>query len=84
MIADFENVFSGDETKTGMSGLQIVDCLSHIAFGSEYQGTEAVIVVIYLKGRGFLSVEVGVGHNPDANRLHPANFNQSFEDFIVF
>lgn len=37
LVANFENVVTRHESKARMGGLKVVDRLSHVAFGREYQ-----------------------------------------------
>lgn len=43
LVADLVHVLGGDEAETGMCRLEIVDRLTHIAFGSEDEGLKALI-----------------------------------------
>ena len=45
-IHDAEDVIAGDEAEARPCGLQIVDCLAHVAFGAEDQGGDAVFGVL--------------------------------------
>ena len=42
-VDDAEDVFAGDEAEAGVGGLQVVDCLAHVAFGAEDEGGDAVV-----------------------------------------
>ena len=44
-VDDAEDVFAADKTETGVSGLQVVDCLTHVAFGAEDEGGDSVFGV---------------------------------------
>ena len=42
-VDDAEDVFAGDEAEARVRGLEIVDCLAHVAFGAEDEGGDAVV-----------------------------------------
>lgn len=48
LVADFEDVVARDEAEARVCGLEVVDGLSHVAFGGEDECCEAVVVVFYL------------------------------------
>lgn len=48
LVAYFEDIFSIHISKTVMCGLQIVDCLSHIAIGCKYECFQTFIAVFDL------------------------------------
>jgi hypothetical protein len=50
LITDFEHVILRYETETGVGGLEVVDCLSHISLGCEYECGETFIVAFNLSG----------------------------------
>ena len=42
-VDDAEDVFAGYEAEAGVGGLEVVDCLAHVAFGTEDEGGDAVV-----------------------------------------
>lgn len=44
LVADLEDVVLRDEAEAGPCGLEVVDCLTHVALGGEYQRGEALVV----------------------------------------
>ena len=42
-VDDAEDVFAGYETETCEGGLEVVDCLAHIAFGAEDERGDAIV-----------------------------------------
>ena len=49
-VDDLEDVVAADETRTLVRALQIVDRLSHVPFGREDQGGDAVVRILHLLG----------------------------------
>lgn len=49
-VDDTEDVFAGDEAEAGVGGLQVVDCLAHVAFGAKDEGGDAVVGILDVFG----------------------------------
>jgi hypothetical protein len=63
-VDDFEDVVAVDEAEAGVGRLQVVDCLSHVAFGGEDERCEAVVGILYILGFADLqdaAHDLGVG-----------------------
>lgn len=46
-VDNAENIVSADEAKAGVGALKIVDGLTHITFGREYERSNAIVTVFY-------------------------------------
>lgn len=49
LIAHLEDIVWADEVETRVCGLQVVDCLSHVAFGRKDKSCKSFIRVRYLR-----------------------------------
>ena len=47
-VHDAEDVFTGHETEAGVSGLEIVNGLAHIAFSAENERRDAIVGIGYV------------------------------------
>ena len=82
-VDDAEDVFAGDEAEARVRGLEIVDCLAHVAFGAEDEGGDAVVGIGDVLGLADLEKaadDLGVGEAGVAE--DGAAGLDGFDDFV--
>ena len=82
-VDDAEDVFAGDEAEAGGGGLEIVDGLTHVAFGAEDEGGDAVVGILDIFGLADLEQaanDLGVGEAGVAE--DGAAGLDGFDDFV--
>ena len=62
LVAHFEDVVARYETKPRPRGLQVVDSLTHVSFGSKDEGLQTFVTVLNLEGRQCRLMTSGVGY----------------------
>ncbi len=82
-VDDAEDVFAGHEAEAGVSGLEVIDSLAHVAFGAEDEGGDAVVGVFDVLGLADLheaADDLGVGEAGVAE--DGAAGLDGFDDFV--